>query len=147
MLEVHTETEWLHDTVPSWVKWRLSLGASAGRRDSIHGPIHSFARTEKTRHCLVHACRRAANTPTRVAAFEECQRQGPAHIVGRVVGTSRSDDGQRHLRPEYQDMATPEDSSATIRKSCSGTPSPFTYLKARGMGVSKARRVATFTRL
>src|SRR5215469_2156964 len=74
MPEVHTETEWLHDTVPSWVKWRLSLGASAGRRDSIHGPIHSFARTEKTRHCLVYACRRAANTPTRVAAFEEGQR-------------------------------------------------------------------------
>src|SRR5215471_10502830 len=52
MPEVHTETKWLHDTVPSWVKWSVSPGASPGRRDCIHGPIHGFARTEKTRRLL-----------------------------------------------------------------------------------------------
>jgi hypothetical protein len=109
MPEVYTETEWLHDTVPSWVTWRVSLGASTGRRDCIHGPIHGFARSEQTRHCLVRACRRAAKTPTRVAAFEEGQRQGPVPVVGRIIGTSRGDDGQRHLCPEERDMATPED--------------------------------------
>src|SRR5262245_10990335 len=50
MPEVHTETEWLHDTVPSWVRWSVSLVASPGRWDCIHAPVHGLARTEKTRH-------------------------------------------------------------------------------------------------
>src|SRR5262245_20912902 len=66
MPEVHTETEWLHYPVTSWVTWSLSRGASAGQRDqqatstSAFSPTTIVARTARggsgivCRGALVH---------------------------------------------------------------------------------------------
>src|SRR4029453_9310417 len=100
MPEVHPKTEWLHYSVLSWVQWRMSLGASAGRRDCIHGPIHGFACTETTRHVLVCDCRRAARAPTRVTAAIRANDRGrrrasdassapAAAIIGRAIVAPR----------------------------------------------------------
>lgn len=78
----------------------MSLGASAGRRDGIHGPIHGFACTETTRHVLVCACRRAARAPTRVTAAIRANDRGrhrasdassapAAAIMGRAIVAPR----------------------------------------------------------